>query len=334
MVEIQVCDSRFRGSDHWHMCCAWAGSRRLGWPPVGRPGGRRRRVERAGSERFTQRVVVPPATAPGSYFQELRRPGDQASVWVPLRGLPYPNTLEHEPDDATRQCHASPDSSVLHGSIANPEDRDAFALDLAAGQRLAVHVECRPLGSPADLDISLIEPGGKTVTRLDTLPDGESPSRSKPRRGAAMSCSCASLTGEGGPEYVYRITSPCASRTSGWSPTPPAWRSPRVVSALALESHPDRFRRTSRAGAMRVPPAWRLVPRSSARAKRISSISITVADSVPKESTRSRSWRERAEGREQPPSPRPCLYRSLALGTRPAWRTLRAARGPARCPRP
>ncbi len=61
----------------------------------------------------------------------------------------------------------------MHGSITTPGDRDAFAFELAAGQRLTTQVECRPLGSPADLDVTLTDPRGKAVKRADTLPDGE-----------------------------------------------------------------------------------------------------------------------------------------------------------------
>ena len=204
-VEIQ--DTRFRGSDHTAYVL------RVGRFPEGRVAspssvraGDAALLTVPGNEHFTQRVAISKQTAPGGFFQELRRPGDQASVWIPLEVSPYPNTIEHEPNDQPGNATPAPIPSVLHGSITNPEDRDAFALDLGAGQRLAVHVECRALGSPADLDISLIEPGGKTVSRLDTLPDGAAAFAIEAKAKGRHVVLVRSLTGEGGPEYVYRIT--------------------------------------------------------------------------------------------------------------------------------
>ncbi|MFI5457684.1 MAG: hypothetical protein ACHRXM_19760 [Isosphaerales bacterium] len=204
---VEVHDTRFRGSDHLVYVL------RVGRFPEGRVAspstiraGDALELSVPGNDGFTQRVAVPKDTAPGSYFQELRRTGDQASAWVPLEVSPYPNTLEHEPDDTPANASFAPIPSVLHGAIATPDDRDAFAVELAAGQRLTALFECRPLGSPADLDISLLDPGGKTINRLDTLPDGaanlEIEAKSKGRHVLLV----RSLTGEGGPEYVYRIT--------------------------------------------------------------------------------------------------------------------------------
>jgi len=204
---VEVRDTRFQGSDHLVYVL------RIGRFPEGRVAspstiraGDAVELSVPGPDRFTQRVAVPKETAPGSFFQALRRAGDQASAWVPLEVSPYPNTLEQEPDDKPANATLATIPRVLHGSIATPGDRDAFAIELAAGQRLTALFECRPLGSPADLDISLIDPGGKTVKRLDTLPDGaatlEIDASSKGRHVLLV----RSLTGEGGPEYVYRIT--------------------------------------------------------------------------------------------------------------------------------
>jgi hypothetical protein len=204
---VEINDTRFRGSDHLVYVL------RVGRFPEGRVAspstiraGDALELSVPGNDRFTQRVAIPKETSPGSFFQELRRTGDQASAWVPLEVTRYPNTLEQEPDDRVASATLAPIPSVVHGAIATPGDRDAFAVEMAAGQRLSAHVECRALGSPADLDISLIVPGGKTAKRFDTLPDGaatfEIEARSKGRHVLLV----RSLTGEGGPEYLYRIT--------------------------------------------------------------------------------------------------------------------------------
>jgi len=204
---VEIHDTRFQGSEHMVYVL------RVGRFPEGRVAspstiraGDAVELSVPGNVRFTQRVAVPKETAPGSFFQELRRAGDQASAWVPLEVSPYPNTLEREPDDKPAIATLAPIPSVLHGSIATAGDRDAFAVDLAAGQRLTALFECRPLGSPADLDISLIDPGGKTVNRLDTLPDGAATLEVEAKSKGRYVLLVRSLTGEGGPEYVYRIT--------------------------------------------------------------------------------------------------------------------------------
>jgi hypothetical protein len=204
---IDVRDSRFQGSDHLVYVL------RVGRFPEGRVvfpsairAGESLSLGIPGDDRFAQRVAAPQSTASASFFQELRRPGDQASAWVPIQVSPYSNTVEQEPNDVTAKATLASIPRVLHGVIASPNDRDAFAFELTAGQRLIAHVESRPLGSPADLDISLIDPEGKTVNRLDTLPDGETTFDIQAKSKGRHVLLVRSLTGEGGPEYVYRVT--------------------------------------------------------------------------------------------------------------------------------
>lgn len=203
---IEVCDSRFRGSEHiaYVLHVGRFPEGRVAFPLTIRAGGALE-LEIPGADRFTQRVAIPRETAAESFFQELRRTGDQASGWVPIQVSPYSNTLEQEPNDVPAKATLTPIPQVLHGAIATTGDRDTFALDLAAGQRLTAHVECRPLGSPADLDISLLGPDGKTVNRLDTSSDGEATFEIQARAKGRHVIMVRSLTEEGGPEYVYRI---------------------------------------------------------------------------------------------------------------------------------
>jgi hypothetical protein len=280
---IEVSDSRFRGSEHLAYVL------RIGRFPEGRvalPSTVRSddalTLSIPGADPFTQRVAIPRPAPPASFFQEIRRPGDQASAWVPLQVSPYSNTLEHEPNDAPAEATLAPIPQVLHGAIATPDDQDAFALDLAAGQRLIAHVECRPLGSPADLEVSLIGPDGKSINRLDTLPEGVATFEIQARAKGRHALLVRSLTGEGGPEYVYRIT--IASRE-------PAMRLVADASGLAIPrgSHqplPLSLTRTDYSG----PVILELRGAPSGMALRTGVIregevepnnAITVADSVP-----------------------------------------------------
>ncbi len=172
---IDIRDSRFRGSDHlvYVLRVGRFPQGRVAFPSTVRAG-ESLALSIPGDDRFAQPVAIPHTMAPATYFQELRRPGDRASAWVPIQVSAYSSTLEQEPDDVPAQATQAAIPRVLHGTIASPGDCDAFAIELSVGQRLSAHIETRPLGSPADLDVSLFDPQGKIVNRLDTLPDGES----------------------------------------------------------------------------------------------------------------------------------------------------------------
>lgn len=204
---IEVHDTRYHGSDHlvYVLRVGRFPEGRVAFPSTIRAGDALA-LSLPGEAGFTQQVAIPSGTAPGTFFQEFRRAGDQASAWVPLQISPYSNTLEQEPNDRREEATLVQQPSVLQGALATPTDCDVFAFELTAGQRLTAVVECRPLGSPADLDISLVDPAGKTVQRLDTLPDGAATFAVQARAKGRHLLVVRSLTGEGSPESVYRIT--------------------------------------------------------------------------------------------------------------------------------
>jgi hypothetical protein len=204
---IEIQDVRFRGSDHivYVLRVGRFPEGRVALPSTVRPGDSVT-LNLPGEQSASVQVKIPKDTAFGTFWQELRRTGDQASVWVPLRTSPYSLVLEREPNEGPSTATAVDIPCVLQGSIATPGDRDAFSFELAAGQRLTARVECRPLGSPVDLDVTLTDPQGKAVKRADTLPDGEANFEIQAGSTGRHVLLVRSLTGEGGPEYVYRIT--------------------------------------------------------------------------------------------------------------------------------
>jgi hypothetical protein len=204
---IEVRDTRFRGSDHIVYVL------RIGRFPEGRSAfpstiraGDSVSVRVPGVEGLTQEVAIPSDLRSKAFFHALRRSGDQASTWVRLQVSPYSNTLEREPNGSPALATPAPVPSVLHGAIDSAGDRDEFAVDLDANQKLAVQVECRPLGSPADLDVTLVDPAGKIVNRVDTLPDGAASFDIQAKSKGKHLLRVRSLTGEGGPDYIYRVT--------------------------------------------------------------------------------------------------------------------------------
>jgi hypothetical protein len=204
---IEVQDTRFKGSDHlmYVLRVGRFPEGRVALPSTVRPG-ESLTLNLPGEQTASVQVTIPKDRVPGSFWQEVRRSGDQASVWVPLRSSSYSTVIEREPDEVPSNATVVGVPCVLEGSITTPGDRDAFAFALAAGQRLITQVECRPLGSPADLDVTLTDPLGKAIKRVDTLPDGETTFEIQAGSAGRHVLLVRSLTGEGGPEYVYRIT--------------------------------------------------------------------------------------------------------------------------------
>ncbi len=308
---IEVADTRFRGSDHltYVLRVGRFPEGRVAFPSTIRPG-ETLALSIPGVDSFTQPATSPKATAPEIVFQELRRPRDQASAWVPLQVSPYPNTLEQEPNDTPAKATLAPIPRVLHGTIGTPDDRDAFAFELAAGQRLMAHVECRPLGSPADLDVAVINPDGKVVNRVDTSADGETMLEIQAGAKGRHVLLVRSLTDEGGPEFVYRIT--IASRE-------PTIRLIADASGLAIprgsyQPLPLSLIRTDFGGPVALelrgrPPESPFATGAFARARPRSRIRSRSRNPCPKGSTRSRSWpaRRPATGSVSP-SPRPCRW--------------------------
>jgi hypothetical protein len=204
---IELRDTRFRGSDHlvYVLRIGRFPEQRVVLPSTVRPGDSLA-LSLGGDADSSVPVSIPKNIAPGSFYQELRRVGDQASVWVPLRISSYANSIEKEPNESPAAASIVEVPCVLHGAINSPADRDAFAFELASGQRLTAHVECRPLGSPADLDVILTDPTGKAIKRVDTLPDGEATFEIEAKSKGRHVLLVRSLSGEGGSGYVYRIT--------------------------------------------------------------------------------------------------------------------------------
>ncbi len=204
---IEIQDTRYRGSEHTAYVL------RIGRFPEGRVGfpstiraGDSVALSVPGTEHFVQEVAIPKDARLGGFFQAVRRAEDQGSAWLPLEVSPYANTLESEPNDDPRTATPTMFPTVVHGILASPDDRDAFAFELSKGQRLTAQIECRAVGSPADLDVVLLDPEGKTVKRLDTLPDGAAALSIDAKAPGRHVVLVRSLTQEGGPEYAYRIT--------------------------------------------------------------------------------------------------------------------------------
>ncbi len=234
--------------------------------------------------RFTQQVAIPKQTPPESFFQELRRTGDQASAWVPLQ---VSALFEHPGAGAQRRsCEGHARADPARPARRDRDARRSRRLRLRPGRGSAVNGTRRvPPAGVARRSRRFTDRSGTARPSNASIRSrmGRRRSRSRQRRRAGTSCVVRSLTGEGGPEYVYRITIALREPTVRLVADASSLAIPRgSSSALALESRPDRFRRTDRAGASRSAVRHGPAHRDHSRRARLKSINtIAVADSVP-----------------------------------------------------
>ena len=97
-----------------------------------------------------------------------------------------------------------------HGNFEQPGDKDFFGLELKKGDRLAVRVETKAIGSAADVELSIVDPTGRELQRVDDLqlPGGaldEASLTFGTDRDGKYCIVVREVTGASGPEYAYRI---------------------------------------------------------------------------------------------------------------------------------
>lgn len=210
---IEVRDARYLGSPHWRYLLRLGNFpvARVALPSVVRPG------ERAAltfpSLPAAKIDLAPPANQPpGGFFYALRRPGDEASSWVPLLVSPLASVVETEPNDASDQATPSLAAPViLQGVFEQAGDKDYFALDLKKGDRLVASAETKSLNSAADVELIVVDPMGKEIQRVDdvNLPGGlreEGSLTFNANQNGKYCLLVRELTRAFGPDYTYRFT--------------------------------------------------------------------------------------------------------------------------------
>jgi hypothetical protein len=186
---LEVRDSRLRASEHHHYIL------RVGKFPA-------------------ERVAVPSAVAvldrlPGAFFQQVKRPNDAGSAWVPVAVAEGPVTVAKDFDSAhdlalsqatsgaawltfraspmrgnpflaldrsLEYGHLQPTPAVvpgvLCGALKQPGRRQAFAVPMEKNQRIFVRAEAKALNSPADLELTVVDRTGREQRRGQENRDG------------------------------------------------------------------------------------------------------------------------------------------------------------------
>ena len=206
---VEVRDSRFRGSGHWGYVLRMGrfAPARVAVPatvPVGKTTtltfpqlGKLSRPESG--------KVTPTGVIDGRMMFALKRPGDELSAWLPLRISPLASVVESEPNDDVARGNVAKIPGALHGVIGKPGDVDHFRVALKKGQLYQGEAETHTIGSPADIELILLDPKGKEVTRADDSGLDEARMNVSPSVDGEHTLVVRELVNWGGPEFAYAI---------------------------------------------------------------------------------------------------------------------------------
>ena len=113
-----------------------------------------------------------------------------------VRRVPDPATVEAEPDDGARPQEIA-GSVAVSGRIDPPGDQDAYRLSLKKGDKRVIRVESRPPWAGRSIRRSASSTPRARSSPIGTIPAamiGISKKRSRPRRMASTTSSCATST--------------------------------------------------------------------------------------------------------------------------------------------
>lgn len=219
---LEVRDARLRASEHHHY------------------------ILRAG--RFpADRIAIPSAIAasdrlPGPLFQQVKRPGDAGTAWLPvavaegsvtvakdfdatidnalsqatsgpawlafrfspMRGNPF-LALERSLEYGSLQPTSATVPGVLCGVLNHPGRRQAFAVQLEKGQRIVLRAEAKPLNSPADVEVMIVDRTGRAVRHSQETQGEISLDYTAPSAGM-IGIVVRDILRDGSDSHAYRLT--------------------------------------------------------------------------------------------------------------------------------
>ncbi len=206
---VEVRDSRFRGSPHWTYILRMGqfAPARVAVPAMV-PTGQVSDLlfpQLGPFDKQAATKVTPSGVIDGRMMLALKRSGDQLSTWLPLRVSSLAARVEKEPNDELAQASLVEVPAALHGVIARPGDVDHFRVTLKKGVLYQVVVETHTIGSPADLELILLDAKGKEVSRADDSGLDEARMNVSPSADGEYTLVVRELVNWGGPEYAYAI---------------------------------------------------------------------------------------------------------------------------------
>jgi hypothetical protein len=203
---VELRDSRFQAPEHstYVLRMGRFPAGRVAVPSVVKPGQRNElRLPEVGDDRFT--LDIPAKQPLGPLVAALRRPGGDGATWVPLLASSADVTVAEPTSRTMEQAAKAKVPGILCGVLDQPGARDFFRLDLDKGQRIRVRGEARPLHSPADLELAIVDAKGAELRRAsDPGRDEVTLDFAAPAAGPFY-LTARDLSRDGGPAFAYRI---------------------------------------------------------------------------------------------------------------------------------
>jgi len=202
---IEVRDARFHGSEHWAYLLRMGkfAEVRAAIPSTVQVGSEvSLTYPQLGPEPLLPMIV---SQSPPHFFHVLRRAQDEMPAWMPMSLSEFPNTIESEPNDSHDRANETAVPANLHGVINQPSDRDYFGIELKQGQRVRFRTETRVIGSPADLQLSLNDPGGELAGQADDSGFDDALFDFTAKKEGRHVLTVSDVIGRGGTDFVYRI---------------------------------------------------------------------------------------------------------------------------------
>ncbi len=211
---VDVRDSRFLGDPHWQYLL------RMGDFPVARVAvpcsvtpGQVSQLRLPQVPTASVPVELPAELSLGWFFHEVRQAPQGVATWIPLHADRLEHAVETEPNDVREAATRANVPAAWHGVLEKAGDQDWFQFEMQPGKALTFRSEAQALGSPADLELVLLDADGKEVRRNDEVkitagPESwsvEATLEYAPQK-AGLHCLCVrDMTGGGGPAFAYRV---------------------------------------------------------------------------------------------------------------------------------
>lgn len=122
-----------------------------------------------------------------------------------MRAIPYPTTVEAEPNNNREQATPGPVPGAFDGVIGEDGDTDWFAFEGTANMNLDIRVWARELGSPLDSVLVVRGPDGKGLQSNDDAHGADSAVRVTLPADGSYTIQVRDHLDRGGASFAYRV---------------------------------------------------------------------------------------------------------------------------------
>ena len=201
---VEMRDARFHGSEHglYVLRMGRFPAARVGLPAAIRTG---TATEITLPETTGPAVRVTAPASPGLFTAELRRPGDDGSTWLPLLATDVAVVPHRDSAGSPEKAAAVPVPGIACGVLKTRGERHLFRLDLGKGQKIRAVAHARELGSPADVELVLVDAKGKEIRRVSENPKEEIALDFTANPAGVYGFMVRDVLRDGGPAFAYWI---------------------------------------------------------------------------------------------------------------------------------